>query len=61
MPQHKKPSARLTRIVRDARDTSKDYFIPAKRADELFVAGRLTLRGEEGGFVYATLRGEELR
>jgi hypothetical protein len=50
---------RTARIVRDPRNAEKDYFIPEKRAEELYTAGLLALcelRSE--GWNYLAPRGE---
>ena len=53
---------RLTRIIRDASDVTKDYYIPEPRAEVLFARGELTLREtRNGSFEFASPTGKEVR
>ena len=53
---------RLTIVIRDRADVTKDYFIPEPRADALFARGELALCELPGGrFAYVSLTGREVR
>jgi len=61
--RHAKPATKkLVRVIRDVRDSTKDYYIAAKRAEELYVAGELALgQVYSDRWEYMTPRGEEVR
>ena len=53
---------RLTRVIRNVADATKDYYIPELRAEVLFARGELTLREtRNGSFEFASPTGREVR
>lgn len=42
-------------IIRDSRDATLDYKLPRKRAEELYIAGKLCIDRESGRYMHKEL------